>query len=204
MGILLAKQGITVQLLDAGTKLDENPRASHYSPSAIRELRRAGVLEDVQKEGFIPDAVCWREIDGKFITGIKSDMSNPDAMVCLPLDRLGRIMYRHLQLQPTADVKWSHRVVGIDQDEKEARVKVEGPGGPQTFSADYVIGCDGANSQVRRSLFGDSAFPGETLQSQIIATNVSLSECAFTILSFTLQIRRTLIGEFHIGLLRFP
>ena len=70
------------------------------------------------------------------------------------------------------EVKWNHMVVGIEHGEEEAKVKVEAPEGEQTLAADYVIGADGANSQIRRSLFGDLAFPGETLQHQIIATNV--------------------------------
>lgn len=93
-------------------------------------------------------------------------------MVVLPLDRLGRLMLRNIVAEPMAEVKWSHKVVTIDQDEKEARVHVEGPNGKETYAGDYVVGCDGANSQIRRSLFGDLEFPGETLQYQIVATNV--------------------------------
>jgi len=51
-------------------------------------------------------------------------------------------------------------------------VEVETPEGRKVIVGDYVLGCDGANSQVRRSLFGDLNYPGETLESQIIATNV--------------------------------
>jgi 2-polyprenyl-6-methoxyphenol hydroxylase-like FAD-dependent oxidoreductase len=91
------------------------------------------------------------------------------------LDRLVKLLEKHLSVLPNAEVKMEHKVVGIEQDEKEARVKVETPEGVKMFSADYIIGADGANSQIRRSLFGDWEFPGETLQYQIIATNVSLS-----------------------------
>lgn len=174
LAILLAKQGIQVELLDGATELDKNPRAAHYAPSAIRELRRAGVLDDIKKDGFIPDAVCWREIDGTYLAGLKTDKSDPDAMQVLPLDRLVKLLNKHLLALPNAEVKMQHKVVGIEQDEKEARVRVETPEGVKMFSADYIVGADGANSQIRRSLFGDLEFPGETLQDQIIATNVSV------------------------------
>jgi 2-polyprenyl-6-methoxyphenol hydroxylase-like FAD-dependent oxidoreductase len=173
LGILLSKQGIDVTILEAATELDKNPRAAHYASIAVQEMRRAGVLEDVQKEGFHPNSVCWREMDGTYIAGIPMhNPEDPDAMVVLPLDKLVRLYYRHLQKQPTAELKWAHKVVGIEQDEKEARVICETPEGRKTLGADYVLGCDGANSQIRRSLFGDKNFPGETLHSQIIATNV--------------------------------
>ncbi len=29
-------------------------------------MRRAGVLSDVQKEGYVPGGVCWREFDGTY------------------------------------------------------------------------------------------------------------------------------------------
>jgi 2-polyprenyl-6-methoxyphenol hydroxylase-like FAD-dependent oxidoreductase len=175
LGILLAKQGIKVSLVEMSDALDANPRAAHYAPSSVRELRRAGVLDEVTREGFKPHGVCWRSPDREVLAGIRGEVSNdPDAMVCLPLDRLDKLLLRVFLEQETAEVLWKHKVVDIEQDEKEARVKVETEEGEKWLGADYVVGCDGANSQIRRSLFGDWEFPGETLQHQIIATNVQL------------------------------
>lgn len=173
LGILLAKQGVKVQILEAAGELDKNPRAAHYAPSAVYELDRAGVLDEVKAQGIHPDAVCWRHPDGTFIAGIRSRMDIDHPMVCLPLDQLDMILLRHFLDQPNTEVLWEHRVVSIDQDENEARAHVESPKESLTFAADYIIGCDGANSQIRRSLFGELNYPGETLQKQIIATNVS-------------------------------
>lgn len=55
-------------------------------------------------------------------------------------------------------------------------------GGEETVRGDWIVGCEGANSGVRRSLFG-SSFPGKTWDAQIVATNVSLgsqSKCVET------------------------
>lgn len=176
LGILLAKQGVKVQLLEATSDLDKNPRAAHYAPSAVYELNRAGVLEDVKKDGIHPDAVCWRHPDGTFIAGIRSRFDIEFPMVCLPLDQLDIILLNHFMAQPNTEILWNHKVVSIEQDDNEARVHIETPEGKKTLGADYIVGCDGANSQIRRSLFGDLNYPGETLQSQIIATNVGLSK----------------------------
>ncbi|TVY82298.1 FAD-dependent monooxygenase terC [Lachnellula suecica] len=173
LGILLAKQGIKVSLIEMSDKLDENPRAAHYAPSSVRELRRAGVLEEVTRDGLKPHGVCWRGPDREILAGIRGEVTNdPDAMVCLPLDKLDKILLRVFLEQESTEVLWKHKVVGIKQDEKEAQVQVETAEGEKWLGTDYVVGCDGANSQIRRSLFGDLAFPGETLQSQIIATNI--------------------------------
>jgi 2-polyprenyl-6-methoxyphenol hydroxylase-like FAD-dependent oxidoreductase len=132
-------------------------------------------MEDVLAAGFIPRMVCWRKFDGTFLTGIDGDHlgDHPERMVCLPLNKLGQILYKHLQAQPSADVRFGHKVVAQGQDDREAWVEVElADGARERFAADYVVGCDGANSQIRRTLFGDMAFPGKTWDQQLVATNV--------------------------------
>ena len=172
---------IHVTLLEAADDLDENPRAAHYAPSACYDLNRAGVLDEVREEGFHSDSVCWRKPDGTLLGGLgwSSDESKIESgpMVCLPLDRLDRLLLRHLVSYPTAEVLFKHRVLSLDQDDAQARVQVEisaddGTKRTEWLVADYIVGSDGANSQIRRSLFGDLNYPGETLQHQIIATNV--------------------------------
>ncbi|KAJ5808059.1 hypothetical protein N7474_009328 [Penicillium riverlandense] len=174
LGLLLSKQGIQVELLDAGAELDKQPRAAHYASPAAYELSRAGVLEDVKARGLLPQSFAWRKLDTTFVAGLNLQALPPDypyKMVVLPLDRLGKLLYEHIQRQPTAEVKWSHKVVRIGQGQEKAWVEVETPSGLQRSEADYVIGCDGASSTVRQELFGPE-YPGETLNAQIIATNV--------------------------------
>ena len=87
------------------------------------------------------------------------------------------------------DVQWNHKVLSVRQDDDKAEVEVEVAGGERKWlSADYIIGADGANSGVRRALFGESNYPGETLQKQIIATNVCTPERCW---SWTLPTRFT-------------
>ncbi|KAJ9641657.1 hypothetical protein H2204_002719 [Knufia peltigerae] len=173
LGLLLAKRGIPVQLVDLTYELDRNPRATHYGPPAMHELNRAGVVGEMREQGFLPNSVCWRKIDGTYLTGVDMNVMGdyPDRMVCLPLNKLGKIIYDHLQRQPSATVNWGYKVVSLGQDDDKAWVNVETPEGPKKLEAKYIVGCDGANSQVRRSLFGDWEFPGKTWENQIVATN---------------------------------
>lgn len=170
----MAKKNISVELLESGIQLDEQPRATHYGLPAIPILREAGVLDDVRAEGFEPMSVCWRKLDGTRLAGSKitATIEPEQRMVCLPLNRLAGIIYKHLGKQPSFHMLWSTKVTGIGQDEHKAWVNAEVQNGVKRFEADYVIGCDGANSQVRRSLFGDLGFPGRTWDEQIVATNV--------------------------------
>ena len=184
LAIMLAKAGITVQVVEATKEVSDNPRAAHYAPSAVWDFDRAGVLDEVNAQGFHPDAVCWRWPDGTFISGISMGAAGKveHPMVVLPLDRLIKLFYEHLIKLPGAEVLLGHRVLSIDQDDNEARIVVATDAGEKTLTADYIVGADGASSKIRRCLFG-SEYPGETLKEQIIATNVCTAQYRYTTFS---------------------
>ncbi|TAQ83484.1 hypothetical protein B7494_g8191 [Chlorociboria aeruginascens] len=154
LSLQLAKAGIQVTLLDAADKIDERPRAAHYAPSAVRELRRAGVLDDVRKEGLVPGDIYWRKLD------------------VLPLGHLDTVLLEHTKRFPNLDVRWNHPVRTVEQDKKSVTAIIGlADGSEMRITADYLCGCDGAKSAVRKSLFGNK-FEGKTWETQIIATNV--------------------------------
>lgn len=177
LGLLFAKQGIYVDLLDTGATLNKQPRAAHYASPAAYELDRAGILDDVTARGINHKKMVWRKIDTEVVATMPLDRMPKErkrhSMVVLPLGQLGEILYEHLQRQPTARVRWSHRVTKVGQDVDKAWVDAETGDGKKRFEADYVLGCDGASSTVRRELFGPG-YPGETLNAQLVATNVRL------------------------------
>lgn len=186
LGLLLAKENIQVTILDQADKLDDNPRATHYAPPAMRVLNLAGVGDEIRRKGFAPNSVAWRKLDGTLIAGLDnaSYKDSLERMVALPLDQLGQVLYDHAKKFPCITYLFNHKVTGIGQDEKTAWVDVEvaQSGSDETkqarFRADYIVGCDGANSIIRRSLFGDWEFPGRTWDEQIVATNVSCRRTA--------------------------
>lgn len=176
LALMLAKKGVQVLLLEASNVLDDSPRAAYYGPPAAYELDRAGVLDEIRQQGFDPIITCWRKLDGTYLAGwdcsvVKDD---PHRLACMPLAQLDQLLYRHATALPNVKVLFSHKVIGIGQDEHHAWAEAETSEGVKKFEAEYVVGCDGANSIVRRKLFGDSGYPGWTWDKQIVATNVSI------------------------------
>ena len=176
LGILLARNlGIKITIIEADSKINDNPRAAHYAPSAVYDFHRAGIIDDVRARGFTPKGVCWREPDGTFLGGMGREPEDSKyAMVVLPLDKLGPLLVQHFESYPNTKILWGHKLVDVEQDDKSATAVVETTEGEtKKISGDYLVGADGASSGVRTALFGKE-YPGETLPAQIIATNVRL------------------------------
>ncbi|KUJ09441.1 FAD/NAD(P)-binding domain-containing protein [Mollisia scopiformis] len=177
LALLLAKANIRTTLLDSASTIDDRPRAAHYAPSAIQVMARAGVLEDIRRDGFIPMNMMWRNVKGEPITGIPkvSQPWSPEAMTVLPLNMLGKVLLEHCEKEERIEIKWNCKVVSVGSDAGKAwavaEVGREFEKREERYEGDYICGCDGANSQVRRTLFGNE-FPGNTWDAQIIATNV--------------------------------
>ena len=185
LAIMLARNGIQATILDKADRLDDSPRAAFYNTPAMVELKRAGLVPDIEAEAFYAKSACWRTMDNERLFGFPGseqrkvqDPDRPKGAV-LPLRDLLIIMKKHLDRQRNATLLFNHKATGLGQDDNKAWVEVENTTGQTTrMEADYVIGCDGGNSIVRRSLFSDWDFPGFTWDKVLVATNVSRpSEC---------------------------
>jgi 2-polyprenyl-6-methoxyphenol hydroxylase-like FAD-dependent oxidoreductase len=180
LALLLAQRNIPSLVLEAWPGLDTRLRATQYGVPATRVFRRAGILDDIRAasiESF--PTICWRRVADGGSKLVQVDMSciadHPDRMTILQLGHIIQIMYRHCieRGKGLIDVRFRHRVVSVGQDAEKAWADVEVGEEKEMkrFEADYVIGCDGATSAVRRSLFGRE-WPGQTFDYRFIVQNV--------------------------------
>lgn len=181
LALLLARQGIPSTVLESWDRLDERLRATQYGVPATRVFQRAGILEDIRAESITSfPSICWRRAsDHKRLVGIDLSVieDHPDRMTILSLNKIIQIMYRHCmdQTNGLVEVKFNHKVLTAGQDDKQAWLDVEleqdGSKNTKRFYGDYVVGCDGATSAVRKALFGRT-WPGQTFDSHLIVQNV--------------------------------
>ena len=84
---------------------------------------------------------------------------------------LERALRANCKRFPNLTLRTATELVGLENPDRPVLTLHDKVSGERSRrSARYVVGCDGANSMVRKSLFGRE-FPGFTWDSQIIATN---------------------------------
>jgi 2-polyprenyl-6-methoxyphenol hydroxylase-like FAD-dependent oxidoreductase len=177
LSLILAQAGIDVTLIDKESIVDSSPRASHLAAPGIQIFRRTGVYEDIRQAGFLPEKLSFRKIDGTPIATLDdiAVAKSLDATVVLPIGKLCPILLSHVEKEPKISLKWKTRVLNVGQNEDSAWVDVVSEDGKEEkIIADYVCGCDGGTSRVRKSILGEKSFPGKTWDVQFVATDVSL------------------------------
>ena len=154
---------------------------AHWKNESV--LGRAGILPKVRAKGITPDFMMWRRPGGepvKILQGLKD--AHPMSTVICPVITLSRLLYEELRaFESLASVRFGHQVASAGQDGKCAWIVLQDG---QRLGADYVVGCDGASSAVRKSLFGKT-FPGKTWDKMIVGTDVSVnSKSALVLVGF--------------------
>ncbi len=176
LALLLSKHGVSVDILEAEDHLDQQPRAAIYGTPAIPEFHRAGILGEIRRRGMVMNKMAWRRYEdysviAGFDNAVLEDVDGLDLRTStLVLPELDQMML-DLSLSHGSTISWEHKVVDVGQDGEKAWADVETKDGMKRVEADYIVGCDGANSTVRKCVFGKD-FPGFTWDTQIVATNV--------------------------------
>lgn len=139
-----------------------------------------GILDEVRRRGYLPTTLCWRTLHGPRLCGFDRRLlhDDADAMTVLGVGDLCALIEEELA-KKGVHVTWGQKVVaigGTEDDAAQAWTETENSetGERTRHTADFLVGCDGGNSAVRRLMFGPGHFPGFTWDEQIVATNVSL------------------------------
>lgn len=156
---LLAQYGVDCLLLDRWAQVYPQPRAVHLDDEVYRILARLGIAEEFAE--ISRPALGLRLVDGSLRTLTEFTRANrlsrngfPQANMFDQPD-LERLLRTNLQRHPRVDFRGDVEVRDVTQDGSRALVtfahRREGGehGGEQVVAADYVLGCDGANSITR-------------------------------------------------------
>lgn len=149
MAILLAQEGVAVDLIEVKPDIATIGSGITLQGNALRELRRLGVWEYAKAAGFPFDCLGLRAPDGTLLVEVPDVRSGgPDlpATMGMPRPVLARIL-----LDRAAEVgvktRFGVTVTGLEQD--SAAVEATFTDG-STGRYDLVVGADGIRSVIRR------------------------------------------------------
>lgn len=170
----LAKAGVPVTVLESLPAVEKSPRAMAYQPVAVKELDRAGILEDVRKIGGSGECVCWRKTsNGEVIAKLERVVTpeHPYENLVIGQHELAAVILDHLKGLEHVRILWNHKVVEVEQTDDSVQTTTEDEDGErETYTADYLVGADGGRSSVRK-LCG-IPFDGFQYPEQLVSTNV--------------------------------
>jgi 3-(3-hydroxy-phenyl)propionate hydroxylase len=156
-----ARFGHTVTLLEAQVRVDDSPRASTTQPPTLEILAELGLIDEYLRQGLVARTFQFWDRDARRLIAefdferLRGETAYP-YVVQTEQHKLANMGIERLREMPNAKVLMGVRLVVLSQN--DAQVKVETDNG--IFTADYVIGCDGGRSVVRKQL--DIEFEGYT------------------------------------------
>lgn len=173
-GLGLARQGVNVTIIDGDTEIGRAPRAMVHHPPVVLGLQQLGVLDDALEQGLMLNGLghyIWEtgEVISNRFDQLPPDFPIPSGL-SLGQDVLTEVILRQLEAEPTAQILLGHRFVDISQDDHGVTATVQTDAGEKTITAQWLVGADGASSQVRQSL--NLPFDGMTWPEHFVATNV--------------------------------
>ncbi len=177
----LARNGISVIVLEKLGELSHEARASTIHPPTLEFFDELGIIKDILSNGLrIENLQFWergsRELVADFpYSIIENDTKYPFRFQC-PQSTVTRIILKHIEQTDFGKVLFNHEFESAEQDENYVKVLAKTPNGEAEFNCKYLIGCDGAFSKVREDL--GLGFEGKTYEDRflLVSTDANLGD----------------------------
>ena len=166
----LRKRGISVRIVDRALGPATTSRALGVQPRGVEVLIRLGALGDLQEHA-MPLREVQIHVAGQLVSSLPAEQMTAGGQPPLLVSQVeveGALRARLAELgeQP----HWGHELVDCAQDATGVTATLRTEAGTQTVRADWLVGCDGAHSQVRK-LTGIS-FPGIQVTDHFLIADV--------------------------------
>lgn len=175
LAIDLAQRGQRVVLLDNDDRLSTGSRAICFAKRTLEIFDRLGVGERMVAKGvswnlgrvFFHDQQVY-----EFDLLPEHGHERPAFINLQQYYVEGYLAERAAEL-PLIELRWKHKVVGVEQEADHARLSVETPDGAYTVDAEWLIACDGSRSSVRQ-LIGQESH-GRTFKDRFLIADVRMA-----------------------------
>jgi 3-(3-hydroxy-phenyl)propionate hydroxylase len=169
--LALNRAGISVTVLEQEPAPVEDQRAASLHPSTLELLEPLGVTEKILPLGLIStsyrfhDRVTHSVVAEFDLTLLRDEVRFPFVLQ-YEQHKLTASIAAEYGNAADFDVRFSHCLTGLTETADGVGVEITGAGGLERLRADYVIGCDGGRSTVRK--LAEVAFEGFTYPERFI------------------------------------
>jgi len=155
--LAFSKYNIPFIVLEEDESVSTLPKAGTIMPRTLEVFSHLGVVEPILQAGLRFDEIHFvdRRSDKVLVHVDMHLLHNETAypfVLNIPQHEMEPILLEQLQQSGRGQVLFQHKLVDLRQDAAGCRLTVETPDGLETFECDYVIGCDGSHSTVRKML----------------------------------------------------
>jgi 2-polyprenyl-6-methoxyphenol hydroxylase-like FAD-dependent oxidoreductase len=150
----LALAGAEPVVLDLHREQRQNAPGLALNVTVVELLARRGLMEALNGEGVSFPIAHFSHL---WLDPTKLSEHHPYTFGLIQA-RLEGCLIEALRARGV-EIRWGHRVTGLRQDAETVTVEAETANGPVTVTGRYAVGCDGADSAVRRLAGID--FPGD-------------------------------------------
>ncbi|MER5185454.1 FAD-dependent oxidoreductase [Streptomyces sp. NPDC002896] len=162
-----AQRGFRVTIIErnADIETDSAPRAATFHPSTLELIDEIGVIDEFLSVGLVSRYFdFWDKTAGTLVARMDHDVLRDDTkfpyVVQTEQHKLVRIVLDRLRRMPGVDIRLGWTIDAIDQDADRVTVHVrrtaaEGDaedGADEVLTGDWLFGCDGGRSTVRKAL----------------------------------------------------
>lgn len=167
-----AAYGIPCVVLDDNNTVSIGSRAVCYAKRPLEIWDRLGCADRMVDKG-----ISWQVGKVFFENDLRYQfdlLPEPDhkmpAMINLQQYYLEEYMVEDCEKHPLIDLRWKHKLLSLRQEADYAVLTIETPDGVFTLEADWVLACDGANSDTRKMV--NAEFTGQFFQDRFLIADV--------------------------------